>query len=135
VRKTQTRTKIIKGLVANYVGHDVLGISSLINKFRSDFGPIRDFVGFVGSQLPPPPITGTIHQVLGHPFAEKKSSADPKTVLTCPLFWQIRESIASVPFIELPLQLPAVSKPAFMSGAPDEQSKKVVQQAFSPAGS
>src|SRR5687768_3787453 len=44
------------------------------------------FVGFCGSQLPPPPITGISHQRPARFGSKKKSSASPMTVLTCPLF-------------------------------------------------
>src|SRR5678815_351714 len=88
------------------------------------------FVGLVGSQLPPPAITGTVHHRFGL-SVKKKSSAVFITVLTWPLFWQIRLSIAILPFIELPVHSSAVVNPALMSGAPEEQSKYVVQHASS----
>src|SRR5688572_27717752 len=89
-------------------------------------------VGLSGSQLPPPPRTGITHQRSS--LAVKNFSAACKTLFTCPLFWQIKLPRARFPASALPEQLPAVVNPALMSGAPEEQSKKVVQQAFSPAG-
>src|ERR1044071_1901337 len=65
-------------------------------------------VGLVGSQLPPPPITGMTHHFVGMPLLLKKVSAFPNTVLTCPLFWQIRVPMSIVPSIDPPEQVLAV---------------------------
>src|SRR6185436_3242372 len=87
-------------------------------------------VGLVGSQLAPPAITGMTHQLFGISFAVKKFLAVPRTVSTCPLFWQIGVPMPIVPSILPPEHVLEVCKPAFMSGAPEEQSKKVVQHEF-----
>src|SRR5690242_213624 len=65
-------------------------------------------VGLVGSQFIPPFITGMIHQALGIPFALKNVSALPRTVFTCPLFWQMGVPMPIVPSILPPEQLLAV---------------------------
>src|SRR4026207_2145266 len=107
-----------------YLGLPVVTMSSgqILAKFTTP-------VGLSGSQLPPPLRTGTTHQRLG--LAVKKSLDSCKTLFTWPLFWQIILPRAMFPASALPEQLPAVWNPALMSGAPEEQSKKVVQQEFS----
>src|SRR5580765_540525 len=93
-------------------------------------------VGLSGAQLPPPDSTGMINHLptlLG--VSKKKSWAEPITVFTWPLFWQIIEPMPIFPSMAEPEQVEAVVNPALMSGAPEEQSKNVVQQAFSPVAS